>query len=336
MIEAAEKAKEAQGAAGTASPAPPPQNPPAEETAAHTRRYSRIPTPEFWTHWKPTYEWTFQKPTKAEQAWLNRIKANKERPEAGVHKEAPVWAKRRAELTSTLEYFESPKLMQGGSVHIDGGCARSIMLEGDAGEEYVFWGSGRTVGTIVVPLGSPRALKAGNTKEIKACLVAHRARVPIVVGVSQDYTGVKFRVPQPYIMLGMFWITDAWLEPVGSWNDAQPLDEKRKRLVRWRFRLDWCEQQEHPWWEAPVPDVVYQYGKRQKPTFETDAPWSIKDGGKFPSESVRVEPRLKDDPVWIKCEVCQAHSIEAYIGIAMCLNEYCDRFFRAPGETESE
>lgn len=271
--------------------------------------------------------------TRSEKAWLDRVATNEERPEPNVHAPAPVWAERRAELTSTLEYFEAPKQIVGGSVHISGGAARCIMLEGDAGDGYVFWGTGRTVGTIVVPFGAPRVVGAANTKEIKACLMAHRARLPVVVGVSQDYSGVIFRVAKPYMMLGMFWITDAWLEPIGVW----PSDgDEGGRKLRWRFRLDWCDEQGHPWWEAPVAGMLYQYPKRLKPSFETSAPWSVKEGGKLPSESVRKEPRLEADPTWVKCDVCDAHSIEMYVGIAMCLNEHCERFFKAPGETESE
>lgn len=47
--------------------------------------------------------------------------------------------------------------------------------------------------------------------EVEALLMTHRARVPIALAVAQDYSGVPFRVPRPFIALGWFWIVDAWV-----------------------------------------------------------------------------------------------------------------------------
>ena len=47
--------------------------------------------------------------------------------------------------------------------------------------------------------------------EIAALLMAQRARTPIAIAVAQDYTSVPFRVPRPFIVLGWFWVTDAWV-----------------------------------------------------------------------------------------------------------------------------
>jgi hypothetical protein len=49
------------------------------------------------------------------------------------------------------------------------------------------------------------------TRETAALLMAHRARTPIAIAVSHDYTGTVWKVPRPYIMLGWFWVTDAWV-----------------------------------------------------------------------------------------------------------------------------
>jgi hypothetical protein len=54
----------------------------------------------------------------------------------------------------------------------------------------------------------PRILEA---PEIEALLMTHRARVPIAVTVAHDYSAVNWRVPRPFVVLGWFWITDAWV-----------------------------------------------------------------------------------------------------------------------------
>lgn len=42
---------------------------------------------------------------------------------------------------------------QGGTVYVgEGGVARSVVFEGALGEGYAFWGTGKSVGTFVVPL----------------------------------------------------------------------------------------------------------------------------------------------------------------------------------------
>lgn len=52
--------------------------------------------------------------------------------------------------------------------------------------------------------------------EIESLLMTHRARIPIALTVAQDYSGVPFRVPRPFIALGWFWIVDAWVSSFNS------------------------------------------------------------------------------------------------------------------------
>lgn len=47
--------------------------------------------------------------------------------------------------------------------------------------------------------------------EIDALLMAQRARTPVAVIVSEDYSLVPFKVPYPLVTLGWFWVMDAWV-----------------------------------------------------------------------------------------------------------------------------
>lgn len=55
---------------------------------------------------------------------------------------------------------------------------------------------------------------AGEKPEITALLMAQRARTPVAVAVAQDYSAVPFKVPRPLVVLGWFWITDAWVRVI--------------------------------------------------------------------------------------------------------------------------
>lgn len=47
--------------------------------------------------------------------------------------------------------------------------------------------------------------------ELEALLVAQRARTPVAVALAQDYSEVTFKVPRPFVLLGWFWVVDAWV-----------------------------------------------------------------------------------------------------------------------------
>lgn len=47
--------------------------------------------------------------------------------------------------------------------------------------------------------------------EIQALCKAQRARTPIVITVADDYSDVPFKVPRKFVVLGWFWVVDAWV-----------------------------------------------------------------------------------------------------------------------------
>lgn len=56
--------------------------------------------------------------------------------------------------------------------------------------------------------------------EIEALLMSHRARIPVAIAVAQDYSGLPFRLPRPFVVLGWFWIVDAWVSQVQLVSDC--------------------------------------------------------------------------------------------------------------------
>ena len=50
--------------------------------------------------------------------------------------------------------------------------------------------------------------------EIEALFMSHRARIPVAIAVAQDYSGLPFRLPRPFVVLGWFWIVDAWVSQI--------------------------------------------------------------------------------------------------------------------------
>jgi hypothetical protein len=57
----------------------------------------------------------------------------------------------------------------------------------------------------------PASNRIPESPEIEALLLAHRARTPVGVAVAQDYAPTPFCVPRPFVVLGWFWIIDAWV-----------------------------------------------------------------------------------------------------------------------------
>lgn len=176
---------------------------------------------------------------------------------------------------------------------------------------------------------------AHEAPEINALLLAHRARTPVALGVSEDYADMPWQLPRSFIVLGWFWITDAWLEPV--------LNEK----VRWRFRFDWCKigQLARPWWETvggSLPCLYEQHlstgsaGKSAK----DDAAWTVDGPNQSATESVKMpdaqgrEPQMTDleKSVWKQCHACGAASLDVYVLKGFCLNETCPEFFVEPDD----
>jgi hypothetical protein len=176
--------------------------------------------------------------------------------------------------------------------------------------------------------------------EIEALLRAHRARTPIAIGISEDWTLIPFRVARPFIILGWFWITDAWAEPTAeAWSN---LEIPRAELaapdveIRWRFRFDWCTtgQAAHPWWEAPKPDVLPLFTSMRDPV--PDARWAVDGPGvdmtgtAVSHEQGRRVALNEGDGVrdgWLSCTACQHYSVEVYNNKRYCLNVHCEQWF---------
>ena len=52
--------------------------------------------------------------------------------------------------------------------------------------------------------------------EIEALKMACKFRSPVAIAVSHDYSETPFKVPRKFVVLGWFWIVDAWVSASGS------------------------------------------------------------------------------------------------------------------------
>ncbi|OCF35309.1 hypothetical protein I316_02855 [Kwoniella heveanensis BCC8398] len=180
----------------------------------------------------------------------------------------------------------------------------------------------------------PTPLSFDEEPAVSALLKAQRYRTPIAVAVAQDYAAVPFKVPRPLVVLGWFYIVDAWLEPVMpdlelfTSNQRAPLGPPER--VIWKFRLEWCDDgKETPWWSSslepsrrPIPSPDRQI---EKNTWHVDAPTL--------NGSLTVRPLSYLDDAGHSaeyahlCDNCHSVSEKVYASGKICLNEKCSWFF---------
>ncbi|WRT66916.1 uncharacterized protein IL334_003881 [Kwoniella shivajii] len=196
-----------------------------------------------------------------------------------------------------------------------------------------FWAESKPVSLEPTPNESP---------EVAALLMAQRARTPVALAIAQDYDAVPFKVPRPLIVLGWFWIADAWLEPVMPDLELFTLPQRAPsgppERVIWKFRFEWCtgRNQDVPWWSSslepnrPVPNPF----QPQQPI--GDHEWTVSGpshtGPTTVSPPSREEEMRCDRRVKHICENCHYISTRVYVYGDICLNEGCPWFF---GDTSS-
>ncbi len=191
--------------------------------------------------------------------------------------------------------------------------------------------------------GKPKKINrkhlAHEAPEIAALLLAHRARTPIAVGASEEYKTLFNKWPKPFVMLGWFWLTDAWLEPIKDGSFTAANGEKSKvKMGRWRFRFDWCNsgQTPRPWWASLGSDVECLFEGRDPDPDEPSDAWKIAGKNVSAVESLRFNKEgalPKDthrnlDPLDFNiCKKCGAASLDIYSDKQYCLNEGCSEWF---------
>lgn len=61
------------------------------------------------------------------------------------------------------------------------------------------------------PSVSPGQEQPTERVEIEALRQAQKYGTPVAVALAGDYDGVPFKVPRKFIVLGWFWVVDAWV-----------------------------------------------------------------------------------------------------------------------------
>ncbi|KAK4687126.1 hypothetical protein P7C73_g2983, partial [Tremellales sp. Uapishka_1] len=149
------------------------------------------------------------------------------------------------------------------------------------------------------------------TPEIEALLRTQQSRTPIAVVVTQDYSAAPWKVPRPFIVLGWFWVTDAWVEPIAGGDNE----------VGWKFRFDWCGGlQGKPWWpHTSLPDRRI----RGEDLVSAEYTWSL--GGSGASTVREDVSEIKDGYFCLECGYLSARVYK--YGPNVCLNEPCEFYF---------
>ncbi|EIW65753.1 hypothetical protein TREMEDRAFT_74911 [Tremella mesenterica DSM 1558] len=300
------------------------------------------------------------------EAYAKRVRVNATKPPLRTRGECPVWAETWEDLNGIAHFAELVRT-EGGRISIArGGMARGVVLSGQAPGLHGWWSVEEKVGSVVVSLGQSRKPYAKDQEgeesgEIEALLKAHRARSPLALAVSHDYSAIPVHIPKPIIVLGWFWVTDAWLEP--EFNNFTPTSTKSAqaedvmRKVRWKIHFEYCAGQSLPWWTTIFPVSL--------PIPTDNGLWSTSDVGLFGSQTVVRSPpvrvsgvatiaqllnpiddtppnappsactrqgraRLKEEAekATHRCETCNSTTRRVYEHAEMCLNESCPEIFK--------
>ncbi|WVF72399.1 hypothetical protein IAT40_007214 [Kwoniella sp. CBS 6097] len=180
----------------------------------------------------------------------------------------------------------------------------------------------------------PTPLNFDEEPAVAALLKAQRYRTPIAVAVAQDYAAVPFKVPRPLIVLGWFWIVDAWLEPVMPdlelFTPTQRAPTGPPEKVIWKFRLEWCDDKEGlPWWssalEPPRRPLPQRDFPAEKSTWNVSAP-TINGSGTVRPLGHEDDKTPSLEHVHL-CDNCNCVSERVYAYGKICLNERCSWFF---------
>ena len=184
------------------------------------------------------------------------------------------------------------------------------------------------------------------TPDIAALLKAQRARTPVAIAVTQDYSGAPFKLPRPFVVLGWFWVADAWVgllhhtvNPMLIPTQTEPeipdmgsfAGPSKPRWIFWKFRFEWCSgKQPTPWWSATSePD------RADGPSSPLDEAWTLSNTESNGSTTVRdaMPPGTPQSMDYIVpdseffCSHCKKISQRVYAKRNICLNETCVRYF---------
>lgn len=155
--------------------------------------------------------------------------------------------------------------------------------------------------------------------------------MPLAVAVSQSSPIVPFKLPRDTIVLGWFWIMDAWTEQV---------DPPTSPHAVWKFRFEWCtseSEQKAVWWlpkDAPERDPVPLTRGPNPPVVirgpGANQPTTIRGSSEAPQvdeEDGALAPR--------RC-ACNTYSDVVYEGPRYCLSEACEQYCRFSGDDSPE
>ncbi|KAI0036934.1 hypothetical protein K488DRAFT_40180 [Vararia minispora EC-137] len=217
----------------------------------------------------------------------------------------PIWAQSRQEVCESLEYFKS---YQSGVYYVNdvaqgyllGAYSSSRDMFHHDGRLIVSHGGGKSEGLRVNKDSGQMEIsrashQSSDDKSVRALLNTYRRGLPLVLLADDKYALFPYDLcaeGYAYIVLGHYWIAEAWAE--------LEIKKNEEKLVRYKFAFQWCPEQGEPWWTLPQDRMANTL-----------------------AEAVT--------PARMRCDTCTITSVQVYEQGWMCLNPACIVFFTLRG-----
>ncbi|KIY61732.1 hypothetical protein CYLTODRAFT_362443 [Cylindrobasidium torrendii FP15055 ss-10] len=253
-------------------------------------------------------------------------KTPSDRPPLPTH--PPLWAESRQDVCETLPWFRS---YQGGVYHSNR-IAKGYLLSKHGSARDGWFHNGRLIishgggkGANLARLASGKYVSKTATDQlesdwsVRALLNTFHEQLPMVLLIDDRYPHFPYdlensrrmdgRNGYTYVVLGFYFIKDAWVE-------LEPSDGKDGTAVmRYKFAFQWCDGQACPWW---LPKEIREEKSRKRTS----------------TFILHNKTRRKKNPTTISqtlsktCSECKCAAPQVYSHAWVCLNKACSMFFK--------
>ncbi|KAH8119159.1 2OG-Fe(II) oxygenase superfamily-domain-containing protein, partial [Phellopilus nigrolimitatus] len=244
-----------------------------------------------------------------------------------------IWAASRQAICETSSWFRS----YHGGVYQNKENVYGYLLGGFSSQRDKFLHEGR----FIISHGGGKSLEDSldqrdNDRSVRALLRNYENRSPIVLIADDKYVLFPYDLGKyMYVVLGLYWITDAWAEKEVFLNQGN-----YEIRVKYKFSFQYCEGQGCPWWLADGrSSTASSVGSSDVNTIADDSLDVRDDSSSNVTEITCANTSdavvgvsfvfLSELPTKIRCEFCGQSSPSVYREGWMCLRPSCTSFFQA-------
>ncbi|KAI5123916.1 hypothetical protein M0805_006334 [Coniferiporia weirii] len=239
-----------------------------------------------------------------------------------------IWAASRQALCEATTWFRA---YHGGVYHNDG-KAHGYLLGGYSSQRDVFCHGGR----LIISHGGGKSLdgSSGQSEQdhsVRALLNGIDSRHPIVLIADDNYALFPYDLGKyMYVVLGLYWIVDAWAESEMASNQTSGV------RVKYKFAFQYCEGQGDPWWQKDDVSPSSRpggasVGSGHLGTNATAIQSNDSCGGRYTGVELVAESSSRNDCGLLtrsQCRVCGKASPLVYEQGWLCLRPSCSEFFK--------